>query len=69
MARFCAAAGVELAPHDHHLFVRVDPASELAVGDVLRLGISHPCGAFDRWRQIPLVDADHRLVGVLEPQF
>ena len=57
------------AINDHHLFVRVDPTSELAVGDVLRLGISHPCGAFDRWRQIPLVDDDHRLVGVLEPQF
>jgi D-serine deaminase-like pyridoxal phosphate-dependent protein len=55
-----------VAVNDHHLFVRVDPRSELAVGDVLRLGISHPCGAFDRWREIPLVDADHRLVGVLE---
>ncbi|MCU1411263.1 MAG: hypothetical protein JWR04_1970 [Rhodoglobus sp.] len=30
-----------------------------AVGDVLRLGLSHPCTAFDKWRLIPVVeDAD-----------
>jgi D-serine deaminase-like pyridoxal phosphate-dependent protein len=57
------------AVNDHHLFLRVDASAEVAVGDVLRLGISHPCGAFDRWSQIPLVDSGYRLVGVLEPQF
>lgn len=57
-----------IAINDHHLFVRVDPASTVAAGNVVRLGISHPCGAFDRWRQIPLVDENYRMVGVLEPR-
>lgn len=27
-----------------------------AVGDVLRLGLSHPCTAFDKWRIIPVIE-------------
>jgi D-serine deaminase-like pyridoxal phosphate-dependent protein len=29
-----------------------------AVGEVLRLELSHPCTAFDKWRLIPVVDDD-----------
>lgn len=32
-------------------------ARELAVGDVVVLGLSHPCTAFDKWRLIPLLEA------------
>jgi D-serine deaminase-like pyridoxal phosphate-dependent protein len=28
------------------------------VGDVVRLGLSHPCTAFDKWRWIPLLDGN-----------
>jgi len=45
------------ALNDQHGFVRFDrPASPLQVGDELRLGLSHPCTAFDKWRLIPVVD-------------
>jgi D-serine dehydratase len=55
-----------VALSDQHAHVRVDPAVELAVGDLLGATISHPCGAFDRWRLLPVVDDDYRLVdGVL----
>lgn len=56
--------------NDHHAFVRVPAgtASAVAPGTVLRLGISHPCGAFDRWRHLPLVDADDRVVGEITPR-
>ncbi len=55
--------------NDHHAFLRVPPgvAATLAPGTVLRLGISHPCGAFDRWRHIPLIDADDQVVGEITP--
>jgi len=36
--------------NDQHAFVRVDPQSHIAVGDVIAFGISHPCTCFDRWR-------------------
>jgi D-serine deaminase-like pyridoxal phosphate-dependent protein len=42
--------------NDQHAFVRVPLSSPLAVGDVVRLGLSHPCSAFDRWRLIPVID-------------
>jgi D-serine dehydratase len=36
--------------NDQHAFVRVDPHTDIAVGDVIAFGISHPCTCFDRWR-------------------
>lgn len=44
---------------DQHCFVEVPESSTLAVGDVVRLGISHPCTAFQLWRLLPEVhDSD-----------
>jgi D-serine deaminase-like pyridoxal phosphate-dependent protein len=58
---------------DQHCFVTVPASSELAVGDVVRLGISHPCTAFQLWRLLPEVDdasaADPRVVGFVETWF
>jgi D-serine deaminase-like pyridoxal phosphate-dependent protein len=42
--------------NDQHSFVRVPPDSPLQIGDVVRLGLSHPCTAFDKWALIPVVD-------------
>jgi D-serine deaminase-like pyridoxal phosphate-dependent protein len=39
---------------DQHLFLT--GAEGLEVGDVVELGLSHPCTAFDKWRLIPVVD-------------
>ncbi|MGW3243038.1 alanine racemase [Streptomyces sp. NPDC001070] len=41
---------------DQHAFVDVAPdAAELAVGDWVGLGVSHPCTTFDKWQLIPVV--------------
>ena len=42
---------------------------EVAPGDLIRFGLSHPCTAFDKWREIPLVDDDLRVVDVLHTYF
>ncbi|HEY0258885.1 MAG TPA: amino acid deaminase, partial [Lacisediminihabitans sp.] len=49
-----------IALNDQHGFLRLadavaDPAV-LPVGSVLRLGLSHPCSAFDKWRLIPMTE-------------
>jgi D-serine deaminase-like pyridoxal phosphate-dependent protein len=44
------------AVNDQHSFVRIPHDSPLRVGDVVRLGLSHPCTAFDKWSLIPVVD-------------
>lgn len=49
------------AVNDQHGFLRWDPsaAAPLAIGDEVRLGLSHPCTAFDKWGLIPVIaDAD-----------
>jgi D-serine deaminase-like pyridoxal phosphate-dependent protein len=61
--------------NDQHSFLRLPPgaAGALPVGSVVRLGLSHPCTAFDKWRLVPVVDdADHpdpRVVGLLQTWF
>lgn len=44
------------ALNDQHTFLRLPAGSELPVGAVVRLGLSHPCTAFDKWRLIPVID-------------
>ena len=51
-----------VALNDQHAHVRVHPGSDAAPGDVVRLGISHPCTTFDRWSVIALVDDDGRVL-------
>jgi len=51
-----------VALSDQHAHVRVLEDSDAAVGDVVRLGISHPCTTFDRWTVLALVDDDGRVL-------
>jgi len=39
--------------NDQHAYLQTH---SVRVGDVIRLGISHPCTAFDKWRLIPVVE-------------
>jgi D-serine deaminase-like pyridoxal phosphate-dependent protein len=58
---------------DQHSFVELPADSTLGVGDVVRLGISHPCTAFQLWRLLPEVHdadaADPQVVGFIETWF
>lgn len=44
--------------NDQHGFLRWDPAlpAPVVIGDELRVGLSHPCTAFDKWGLIPVID-------------
>lgn len=57
------------ALNDQHAFLDLPADSGLAVGDLVRFGISHPCTAFDKWRLIPVVDEDDRIVEVAHTLF
>ncbi|WP_083508679.1 alanine racemase [Arthrobacter alpinus] len=61
------------AVNDQHCFLRFNPATTvLNIGDVVRLGLSHPCTAFDKWTLIPvLADAgsDNRVVDLIHTFF
>jgi len=44
--------------NDQHGFLRFSPTgpAPVRIGDELRLGLSHPCTAFDKWGLIPVID-------------
>lgn len=57
---------------DQHAFLR--DAGDLApIGAVLRLGVSHPCTAFDKWTAIPVLDsadaAEPKVTGLVRTFF
>lgn len=49
--------------NDQHAYLRGTGAEHraLRVGDLVALGISHPCTTFDKWRWMPLVDAQYNV--------
>jgi D-serine deaminase-like pyridoxal phosphate-dependent protein len=62
-----AVSTVELsALNDQHGYLR---GVDVRPGELVRLGISHPCTAFDRWPAIPVVDDDYRVVDLYHTYF
>jgi len=60
--RAAPPGGTVTALNDQHAFLE---GAAVEVGDVVRLGLSHPCTALDKWTLIPVVDdaaADRPLV-------
>ena len=57
--------------NDQHAFLRLGRGDRSAapVGTWLRFGISHPCTVFDKWRLIPVVDGDDRVVELIRTFF
>ncbi|WP_287900725.1 alanine racemase [Arthrobacter sp.] len=50
--------GAEItAVNDQHAFLRFPESVDLKPGDVIRLGLSHPCTALDKWTVIPVLDS------------
>jgi D-serine deaminase-like pyridoxal phosphate-dependent protein len=44
------------ALNDQHAFLRSDAPLPVSIGDVVSLGLSHPCTAFDKRRWLPVVE-------------
>jgi D-serine deaminase-like pyridoxal phosphate-dependent protein len=64
------AAGMRVtALDDQHAYLQVPAACALHSGDLVCLGISHPCTAFDKWQLIPVVDEDYRITDVVRTFF
>ncbi len=54
---------------DQHAFLRFERNVDIAPGDLVRLGISHPCTTFDRWDLMLVVDDDDAVVGTIRTDF
>lgn len=54
---------------DQHAYLRVSPEDDLRVGDMIGFDICHPCLTFDKWRVLPVLDADYKVVDVVQTFF
>jgi D-serine deaminase-like pyridoxal phosphate-dependent protein len=54
---------------DQHGYLRLPSESGLGPGDLVCLGISHPCTTFDKSRVIPVVDDEYRVIDALHTFF
>ena len=55
--------------NDQHAHVTVPADSPLQVGDMVALGISHPCTTFDKWQLMYLVDGAYNITGAVRTFF
>jgi D-serine dehydratase len=55
--------------NDQHAYLRLDPGTPLAPGDLVSLGISHPCTTLDKWRIIPVLDDGDRVIDAVHAYF
>jgi D-serine deaminase-like pyridoxal phosphate-dependent protein len=55
--------------NDQHAYLRLNPDAALAPGDLVCLGISHPCTTLDKWRVIPVLDEQDHVIDVVHTFF
>lgn len=54
--------------NDQHAYLQL-LRPDVDVGDIVSFGISHPCTAFDKWRVIPLVNDELKVVELMHTVF
>lgn len=57
------------AMNDQHAYVEAGPGEGLGLGDIVRLGMSHPCTIFDKWRWLPVVDDQYCITRTINTYF
>jgi D-serine deaminase-like pyridoxal phosphate-dependent protein len=55
--------------NDQHGYLKFENDQEILVGDVIGMGISHPCTTFDKWRLMPVVNDDYDVVDLIHTFF
>lgn len=54
---------------DQHAFMRIPQDSQLRIGDMVFLDISHPCTTFDKWDVLYGVDDEYNVVSAYKTYF
>jgi D-serine deaminase-like pyridoxal phosphate-dependent protein len=55
--------------NDQHAFLDLTASDELEVGDLVGLGISHPCTTHDKWQLMPLLDDERHVIDCVRSYF
>jgi D-serine deaminase-like pyridoxal phosphate-dependent protein len=51
--------------NDQHAYLRLDADAALGPGDVVGLGISHPCTTLDKWRVLVVLNDDDLVIDIV----
>jgi D-serine dehydratase len=54
---------------DQHAYLQIHGGEDLRVGDMVAFDICHPCLTFDKWRTLPILDANYQVVDVINTFF
>ncbi|HEU0276464.1 MAG TPA: alanine racemase [Rhodanobacteraceae bacterium] len=54
---------------DQHTLMEIDRDDDVAIGDIICFGTSHPCLTFDKWRQVLLVNDRLEVIEVMPTCF
>jgi D-serine dehydratase len=54
---------------DQHAYLKITPGDDLQIGDMIGFDICHPCLTFDKWRTLPILDADFNVIEVIQTFF
>ncbi|AIY16919.1 alanine racemase [Pimelobacter simplex] len=57
------------AVNDQHAMLAVPDDVALEVGDLVCLGVSHPCTTFDKWRLLPVVSDEYEVTDAVRTYF
>lgn len=70
------AAPVDVPAHwkvtgmmDQHAYLEIQAGDDVRVGDMIAFDISHPCLTFDKWRHIPVLDRQYRVIDIVQTFF
>ena len=54
---------------DQHGYLQITGQDDLRVGDLVGFDISHPCLTFDKWRLLPVLNAEYQVVDIIQTFF
>lgn len=54
---------------DQHTYMQTAAEEDLRVGDMIGFDISHPCLTFDKWRALPVLNANYQVVDIVQTFF
>ena len=54
---------------DQHGYLQITAQDDLRVGDIVGFDISHPCLTFDKWRLLPVLNAEYQVVDIIQTFF
>jgi len=54
---------------DQHAYLKIAAGDDLRFGDMIGFDIAHPCLTFDKWRSLAVVDADYKVIDVVQTFF